>query len=156
VYLLHHYEPDSKTELLRMQQRAKAYQVISNELYKTSVMGPLLCCLSKAEGRELLAEVHSGVCRGGTLVPEPSQQKSSDRGSIGPRSSTTPTGSLQHVKPGKSFHPIPELRPSHHTHHAFMAAGEMRHRHRETADNCTKKLQVCGGCSRVLYKVDRG
>jgi hypothetical protein len=69
VYLLHHYEPDSKTELLRMQQRAKAYQVISNELYKTSVMGPLLCCLSKAEGRELLAEVHSGVCRGGHIGP---------------------------------------------------------------------------------------
>jgi hypothetical protein len=30
-----------------MQQRAKAYQVIRDELYKTSVTGPLLCCLSK-------------------------------------------------------------------------------------------------------------
>jgi hypothetical protein len=78
-----------------MQQRARAYQVIGNELYKTSVTGPLLRCLSKAEGRELLAEAHSAVCRG-TTVLEPSQQKSSDKGSIGPRSLTMPLGLLQH------------------------------------------------------------
>jgi hypothetical protein len=41
-YLHHHYEPDNKIELLIMQQRANAYQVIGNELYKTSVIGPLL------------------------------------------------------------------------------------------------------------------
>jgi ribonuclease HI len=32
VYLIHHYESSSQIELLRMQQRAKAYQVIGNEL----------------------------------------------------------------------------------------------------------------------------
>jgi hypothetical protein len=31
-------------------------------------MGPLLLYLSKAEGRDLLAEVHSGVC-GGHIGP---------------------------------------------------------------------------------------
>jgi hypothetical protein len=45
-YLRHHYEPNNKTELPRMQQRVKAYQVIGNELYKTSVKGSLLYCLS--------------------------------------------------------------------------------------------------------------
>jgi hypothetical protein len=64
TYLCHHYEPDNNTELLRMQQRATAYQVIGDELYKTSVIGPLLHCLSRDEGKELLAETHSGVCRG--------------------------------------------------------------------------------------------
>jgi hypothetical protein len=38
--------------------------VIKDELYKTSVTGPLLRCLSRDEGKELLAETHSGVCRG--------------------------------------------------------------------------------------------
>jgi hypothetical protein len=38
AYLCHHYEPDSSTELPRMQQRAKAYQIIGDELYKTSVV----------------------------------------------------------------------------------------------------------------------
>jgi hypothetical protein len=62
AYLHHHYEPDNSTELIRMQQRAKAYQVIGDELFKTSVKGSLLHCLSKDEGRELLAQIHSGVC----------------------------------------------------------------------------------------------
>jgi hypothetical protein len=47
-----------------MQQRAMAYQVIGNDLYETSIMGPLLHCLNKVEGKELLAEIHSGVCWG--------------------------------------------------------------------------------------------
>jgi hypothetical protein len=37
AYLYHYYEPDSKNEQIRMQQRAKDYQIVSNELYKTSV-----------------------------------------------------------------------------------------------------------------------
>jgi ribonuclease HI len=61
TYLRHHYEPDNNMELLRMQQRAKAYQVIGDELYKTSVIGPLLRCLSRDEGKELLAQTHLGV-----------------------------------------------------------------------------------------------
>jgi hypothetical protein len=64
AYLCHHYEPDNSTELTRMQQRAKAYQIIRDELYKTSVTGLLLCCLSRDEGKELLTQMYSGVCRG--------------------------------------------------------------------------------------------
>jgi hypothetical protein len=64
AYLHHHYEPDSTTELTRMQQRAKEYQIIEEELYKTSVIGPLLCCLSIDEGKELLTQIYAGVCGG--------------------------------------------------------------------------------------------
>jgi hypothetical protein len=64
AYLHHHYEPDSGTKLIRMQQRVKAYQIIGDGLYKTSVTGPLLHCLSRDEGKELLAQTHSGVCEG--------------------------------------------------------------------------------------------
>jgi hypothetical protein len=42
VYLRHYYESDSTTKHTRMQQRAKAYQIIDNELYKASVSSPLL------------------------------------------------------------------------------------------------------------------
>jgi hypothetical protein len=48
AYLLHYYESDNTTEHIRMQQRAKAYQIVGNGLYKTSVSGPLLQCISKA------------------------------------------------------------------------------------------------------------
>jgi hypothetical protein len=64
AYLHYHYEPDSNTELTRMQQRAKAYQIVGDELYKTSVTGPLFHCLSRDKGKELLTQTHSGVCRG--------------------------------------------------------------------------------------------
>jgi hypothetical protein len=66
TYLRHHYERDNNTKLLRMQQRPRAYQIVDNNLYKTSIIGPLLHCLRKAEGKELLAEIHSGV-RGGHI-----------------------------------------------------------------------------------------
>jgi hypothetical protein len=54
TYLCYYYESDNNNELLMMQQRAKSYHIIHNELYKISVTGPLLCCLRKAEGQELL------------------------------------------------------------------------------------------------------
>jgi hypothetical protein len=60
----HYHEPDNKNEQIRMQQRAKDYQMVSNELYKTSVPGPLLRCPSKAEGQEILWEVHVGISGG--------------------------------------------------------------------------------------------
>jgi hypothetical protein len=54
AYHHHHYEPDINTELIRIQQRAKAYQIIRDELYKTSITWPLLHYLSIDEGKELL------------------------------------------------------------------------------------------------------
>jgi hypothetical protein len=64
AYLCHHYEPNNSTEFIRMQQRVKSYQLIGDELYKTSVTGPLLCCLSKDECSELLAQTHARICGG--------------------------------------------------------------------------------------------
>jgi hypothetical protein len=64
AYLRHHYEPDSGAELIKMQQRAKEYQIIGDDIYKTSVTGPPPHCLSKDEGKELLAQTHSGMWRG--------------------------------------------------------------------------------------------
>jgi hypothetical protein len=64
AYLHHYYDPDSKKEQTRMQQQVKDYQIVSNELYKTSISIPLLRCLSKAEGLETLQEVHAGICEG--------------------------------------------------------------------------------------------
>jgi hypothetical protein len=64
VYLHNHYESDSSAELIRMQQRAKAYQVIGEQLYKETITGPLLCCLSKDEGKDLLTQIHASTGRG--------------------------------------------------------------------------------------------
>jgi hypothetical protein len=60
----HYYELDSTIKHIQMQQRARAYQIVDNHLYKTSILGPLLWCVSKAEGQEILLEIHAGICRG--------------------------------------------------------------------------------------------
>jgi hypothetical protein len=64
AYLHHYYEPNTTVVQIRMQQRARAYQIVDNELYKISVSAPLLRCVSKEEGHQILSEVHAGVCRG--------------------------------------------------------------------------------------------
>jgi hypothetical protein len=50
TYLCNYYEPDSTVKETRMQQRAQSYQIVNNELYKISISGPLLHCVSKAKG----------------------------------------------------------------------------------------------------------
>jgi hypothetical protein len=62
AYLHHYYETDGITEHTRMQQRARVYQIVDNDLYKTSISGSLLWCMSKAKGQEILLEIHAGIC----------------------------------------------------------------------------------------------
>jgi hypothetical protein len=37
AHFRHYYEPDIKNKQTRMQQQAKDYQIVGNELYRTSV-----------------------------------------------------------------------------------------------------------------------
>jgi hypothetical protein len=46
----------------RMEARARPYVIIEGELYKHGVCSPLLKCLSRAEGQELMKEIHVGLC----------------------------------------------------------------------------------------------
>jgi hypothetical protein len=64
AYLRHYYESDTTIEQIRMQQRAQSYQIVDNDLYKISISGPLLCCVDRKEGQQILSEVHVGVCGG--------------------------------------------------------------------------------------------
>jgi hypothetical protein len=46
----------------RMEARTRPYIIIEGELYKHGVCSPLLKCLSRAEGQELMKEIHAGLC----------------------------------------------------------------------------------------------
>jgi hypothetical protein len=46
----------------RMEARIRPYVIIEGELYKHGVCSPLLKCLSRAEGIELMKEIHAGLC----------------------------------------------------------------------------------------------
>jgi hypothetical protein len=45
----------------RIEARARPYVIIEGELYKHGVCSPLLKCLSRAEGIELMKEIHAGM-----------------------------------------------------------------------------------------------
>jgi hypothetical protein len=45
-----------------MATRARSYAIVEGQLYKKGVVHPLLGCISQAEGKALLAEIHSGIC----------------------------------------------------------------------------------------------
>jgi hypothetical protein len=64
TYIRHHYELDNNIEFLRMQHREKIFQVIGDELCKTTVTGPLIHSISKAECKELLIKINAGICGG--------------------------------------------------------------------------------------------
>jgi ribonuclease HI len=53
---------DDETYNKRMEARTRPYVVIEGELYKHGVCSPLLKCLSKTEGIELMKEIHAGLC----------------------------------------------------------------------------------------------
>jgi hypothetical protein len=45
-----------------MQTRARLYKIIEGELYKEGVRSPLLKCISRDEGQNLIREIHSRLC----------------------------------------------------------------------------------------------
>jgi hypothetical protein len=53
---------DDKAYNKRMEARTRPYVIIKGELYKRGVCSPLLKCLSRNEGQELMREIHAGLC----------------------------------------------------------------------------------------------
>jgi hypothetical protein len=53
---------DDEAYKKRMEVRTRPYMIIEGELYKHGVCSPLIKCLSRAEGQELMKEIHAGLC----------------------------------------------------------------------------------------------
>jgi hypothetical protein len=68
----------------RMEARTRPYVIIEGELYKYGVCSPLLKCLFRAEGIELMKKIHAGLC-GSHIGSRPLMGKSSDKDFIGRR-----------------------------------------------------------------------
>jgi hypothetical protein len=61
-FLQGNYPSDDEAYIKRMHARTRTYVIIEGELFKKVVCSPLLNCLSRAEGQELMKEIHSGIC----------------------------------------------------------------------------------------------
>jgi hypothetical protein len=74
----------------RMEARTRPYVIIEGELYKHGVYSPLLKCLSRAEGIELMKEIHSGLC-GSHIRSRPLLGKVFRQGSYWPKAASDAT-----------------------------------------------------------------
>jgi hypothetical protein len=82
AYLHNYYEPDNAMVKTRMQQRAQAYQIVGNDLYKISVSGPLFATSANEKDNKYCrrsTQEYAGV----TSAPELWLPKLCDRVSIG-------------------------------------------------------------------------
>jgi ribonuclease HI len=61
-FLQDNYPSDDEAYIKRMHARTRPYVIIEGELFKKVVCSPLLNYLSRAEGQELMKEIHSGIC----------------------------------------------------------------------------------------------
>jgi ribonuclease HI len=61
-FLQGNFLSDDETYNKRIAARARPYVIIEGDLYKHGVYSPLLKCLSRAEGIELMKEMHAGLC----------------------------------------------------------------------------------------------
>ena len=64
AYLLHKVLPEDRNAARHIARRAKTFAVIDCELYKCSPSetGILMKCIPIAQGKELLLEIHAGIC----------------------------------------------------------------------------------------------
>lgn len=54
--------PQDKDETKRISRRSNLYVMVKAKLYKKSPLGILQRCVSLEEGRQLLQDIHSGIC----------------------------------------------------------------------------------------------
>jgi ribonuclease HI len=56
------YPSDDEAYIKRMQATTRPYMIIEAELFKQGVCSPLLKCLSRAEGQELMKDIQARTC----------------------------------------------------------------------------------------------
>jgi hypothetical protein len=85
VSFLHgNYPSGNEAYIKRMQARTRPYMIIEGELFKQRVCSPLLKCLSRAEGQELMEEIHAEIY-GAHIGSRPLLRKVYRQGFIGRR-----------------------------------------------------------------------
>jgi hypothetical protein len=90
----------------RMEARTRPYVIIEDELYKHGACSPLLKCLSRDEGQELMKEIDAGFC-GVHIGSRPLLGKVFIQGFYWPKAASDAADLVQNVKIAKD---APETR----------------------------------------------
>jgi hypothetical protein len=81
----------------RMEARRRPYVIIEGELYKHGACSPLLKCLSRTKGIELMKEIHAGLC-GSHIGPRPLLEKVFRQGFYWPKVASDAADLVQKCK----------------------------------------------------------
>jgi hypothetical protein len=89
--------PSDRSEARRIARMAKSFALVDGELYKRAASGVLQRCVPIPQGRELLRDIHAGVC-GHHAVLRTLVAMRSARASTGPPQSPMPARSCAPAK----------------------------------------------------------
>jgi ribonuclease HI len=62
LFLQGYYHPSDINKAKRLKHRSRDFALIEGQLYKKGVSQPMLKCVTKTEGVQILREVHNGTC----------------------------------------------------------------------------------------------
>jgi hypothetical protein len=138
----------------RIEARTRPYVMIKGELYKHGVCSPLLKCLSRTEGIELMKEIHAGLC-GSHFGSRPLLGKVFRQGFLLAGGSFGCSRSGSKVRKLSKMCEGPEATfVAHSANTANLAIAKMGFRFVGSTSTITRQLEVCCSSSGILFQVD--
>jgi hypothetical protein len=138
----------------RMETRTRPYVIIVGELYKYGVCSPLLKCLSRTEGMELMKEIHAGLC-GSHIGSRHLLGEVFRQGFYCPKVASDAAELVQKCEGYQKMCKRPEATfISHSVNTAHLAVAKVGPRFTRPTSTSTRKSKICCGGGRVFFQVD--
>jgi hypothetical protein len=154
-FLQGNYPLDDEAYIKRMQDRTRPYMIIEGELFKQGVCSPLLKCLSRVEGQELMKEIHAGIC-GAHIGFRPLLGKIFRQGFYWPKAASDAADLVQKCENcQKCARDKKTTFVSNSVNRTHLATAKVGPRFTRPTSTSARKLEICCGSSRVFFKVDR-
>jgi hypothetical protein len=127
--------------------------IIEGELYKHGVCSPLLKCLSRAEGIELMKEIHAGLC-GSHIGSRPLLGKVFRQGFYWPKAASDAADLFQKCEGCQKCARPEATFISHSINTALLAVAKMGPRFTRSTSTSTRQFKICCGGGRIFFQVD--
>jgi len=149
-----HVDPKS-AKAAHIIRRSKGFILVGDNLYKRSASGILMKCVTLEEGKDILREIHEGVCGNHAASKDTSRQGlqvrillANSRFRCRRPCQTMPRLSILWQKDSRSS-TQPDNNPS------IMAVRLLEFGHDRTINRRSRRIQSCAGSSRQVHQVDR-
>jgi hypothetical protein len=137
-----------------MEARTRPYVIIEGELYKQGVYSPLIKCLSRSKGQELMKEIHIGLC-GAHIGSRPLLVKVFRQGFYWPKATSDAADLVKKCEScQKSARDKKTTFVSNSANLAHLAIAKVGSRFVRPTSTSARKFKICCSSSGVFLKVD--